>query len=144
MVPSKEQVAGHIQQMFDNMTAKLREQLFARRERLESIKSSYGFRQPADFVLQQSQRLDEISRGLAQSMAHKLEIRQEILTGLGKRLALLEHRNVLKRGYSLCFRRPDGQLITRSAQLQKRDELELQFFDGNALTTVDEVISKKA
>ncbi len=104
------------------------------------MKNSYAFRQPQDLVIQYHQRLDEINRNLRKSMNHKVDLSKESFNGLSKRLGLLEHHNVLKRGYSLTFRRSDGKLISKADELEKKDEIEVNFYQGKVFGTVNEVV----
>ncbi|MFQ5751685.1 MAG: exodeoxyribonuclease VII large subunit [bacterium] len=110
------------------------------REKLQSMESSYAFRQPLDLVLQQYQRLDEIKRMINNLISHKQAISREMLNGICKRLSLLEHRSVLKRGYSICYRRADRKIIHRSVDLQLNEGIEINFYEGKVYGTVDEVL----
>lgn len=139
VVRSREELLEILRKDLKKMTDSLSEGVEYRREKLQNMMSSYAFRQPLDLVMQHFQRLDEIQRSLNNSILHKTELCREMVNGLTKRLSLLEHRNVLKRGYSLCFRRSDGKLIKKALDLEVRDEIEIDFYEGKALGTVDEI-----
>ncbi len=141
VVPSKEELQAQIESHLENMGSAIVENIQRQREKLQAILSSYAFRQPIDLVRQNYQRLDELKRHLNNLTAHKLAMCREMLNGLGKRLTLLEHTNVLRRGYSICFRRADRKVINRAADLSVNDGVEIQFYKGKVLGTVDEVVN---
>lgn len=138
-VPSQEELRATLQKDLRKIVDGLLESIAAHRERLKSLENSYGFRQPGDVIKQRSQRLDELKRVLLTHLRHGLVMRREALNGFDKRLRLLDHRNVLKRGYSLVYRKSDGRLVKRSADVQPRERIELQFYEGGADATVDDV-----
>ncbi|NIS27272.1 hypothetical protein GWO43_25435, partial [candidate division KSB1 bacterium] len=84
---------------------------------------------------QNQQRLDEIQRHLNNQIKHKLDLNRERLSGLRQRLSLLEHKNVLKRGYSICYRRADKHIVRHASELKKDDGIEVEFYEGKAYGT---------
>ncbi|MFQ5825070.1 MAG: exodeoxyribonuclease VII large subunit [bacterium] len=138
-VRSRLELMEIFQKDLKKMTDSILDGIKYQREKLHNIESSYAFRQPLDLVKQHSQRLDELKRNLTTHISHKTAINREILNSLIQRLSLLDHRGVLKRGYSLCFRRPDRKLIKKATDLEIQDEIEIDFYEGKAFGTVDEL-----
>jgi exodeoxyribonuclease VII large subunit len=138
-VRSRQELLQTLQKDFQKMTASILDGIKYQHEKLQNIEASYAFRQPSDLVKQNSQRLDELKRNLAIFMTHQIAMNQEALKGLTQRLSLLDYRGVLKRGYSLCFRRSDQRLISKAVDLQIHDEIEIEFYEGRAVGTVDEI-----
>jgi len=139
VVQNRDGIAARLNQMLEFMSGSILDRIKYQREKIQYIKNSYAFRQPEDLVVQYHQRLDDISRNLRKSMSHKIDLNEQMLNGLSKRLALLEHNNVLKRGYSFTFRCSDGKLISRANELNKKDEIEIKFYQGKVFGTVNEV-----
>lgn len=139
VVQNRNEIAARLNQTLEFMSGSILERIRYLRDKIAHIKNSYAFHQPLDLVVQYNQRLDEINRNLRKSMSHKMDLSRELLQGLRKRLELLEHKNVLKRGYSLTFRRSDGKLITQAGDLHEKDEIEVDFYRGKVFGTVDEV-----
>jgi len=139
VVQNRDGIEARLNRMFEFMSGSILDRIRYQREKIEYIKNSYAFRQPQDLVVQYHQRLDEIYRNLRKSMSHKIDLSKELLNSLSKRLSLLEHNNVLKRGYSLTFRRSDGKLISKADELKKKDEIEVKFYQGKVFGTVDDV-----
>ena len=140
VVQNRDEIAARLNQTLEFMSGSILERIRYLREKIEQIKNSYAFHQPQDLVVQYHQRLDEINRNLRKSMRHKVDLSKELLNGLSKRLELLEHNNVLKRGYSLTFRRSDGKLIAKADELKRKDEIEVNFYQGKVFGTVNEVV----
>lgn len=113
-------------------------------QHLKRLESSYGYRRPLDIIFQYSQRVDELSRSLNKSASHRLALLREAVDGLSKRLQGLDHTAILRRGYSLCYRRSDGTLVRSAAQLELEDEIEVHFHKGRVLGTVEDVVPESA
>lgn len=139
VVQNRDEIAHRLNQTLEFMSGLILDRVRYQREKISNIKSSYAFRQPLDLVFQYNQRLDELNHHLRKSISYKLDLSKELLKGLSKRLSLLEHNNVLKRGYSLCLRRSDHKLISRANELHKKDAIEVDFYQGKVFGTVDEV-----
>ncbi len=140
VVPTKEEVVRRLERHEEAMTAGLLERIKRGREKLQAIEGCYAFHQPRDLVRQNYQRLDELRRHLNNLMGHQLQLQRERLSGLRNRLALLEHKNVLKRGYSICYRKSDGHIVRQAPELQAGAEIELQFYQGRAEGAVEKII----
>ncbi len=144
VVRNREEILAHLQKDLQKMTNGMLELIRTHRKRLQHIASGYAFRLPADIIKQHQQRLDEIKRNLKTFITHKLQMYQENLNGLEKRLALLDHKNILQRGYSLVFRQPEGKLIKQAQELNPDDKIEIQFYQGKALGTVNQILEDKS
>ena len=138
-VRSRQELLQTLQKDLQKMTAFILDDIKYKREKLQNIELSYAFHQPLDSVKQRSQRLDELKRNLATFISHKVTLSKETHDGLTQRLFLLDHRGVLKRGYSLCFRRSDRKLVKKATDLQIRDEIDIEFYEGHAIGTIDEI-----
>lgn len=139
VAPSREELSAQLRGHRENMTAAMLNLISSSKEKLYRVRASYGFHQPLDLVRQQAQRLDEIQRSLNRLLAHQLVLRREKVNGLSKRLALLDHNNVLRRGYSITLRQADHKIITRAAELAVDDAVEIRFHSGKVLGRVEEI-----
>lgn len=140
VVPSQDDIRITLAETKRKLTLAVVEQIRHNRDKIATIQRGYAFRQPMDRVRQQTQRLDELKRNVVTVMRHQVALHQQRLKGYRDRLSLLEHRNILKRGYSLCFRRSDGKLVNTSSDLKSGAEIELEFFVGKAQGTVSKTI----
>ncbi|MFQ5638122.1 MAG: exodeoxyribonuclease VII large subunit [bacterium] len=139
VVPSRDELAASLKNAVQNMTDAVFDRIHYQREKLKTIEGCYAFHQPLDMIRQYSQRLDELQRHLKNLMGHKIDLCHEKLNGMTNRFTLLEHRNVLKRGYSICYRSEDRIIVTKASELKPDETIEVEFFKGNIRGTVDEV-----
>lgn len=140
-VPDRDDLSRQLQHALFKAYRAVENQIETSRHHLRRLESSYGYRRPRDVITQYGQRLDDVCRTLFTSLAHTVSLQRETVDGLAKRLEGLDHRAILRRGYSLCFRSQDGTLVTRSEQLQLDDEIEVKFHQGAIRGSVDEVLS---
>lgn len=143
VVPSQDDIRLSLTEIKRKLFQSLQETIRYNRDKIEAIQRSYAFRQPMDWVRQQAQRLDELKRTMVTGISHQIILQRQSLKGYRDRLSLLEHRNVMKRGYSLCFRRSDRKLVNNSADLKSGSEIELDFFVGKALGFIDKTVDDK-
>ncbi len=123
------------QQITDITAARIRSE----RERLQALINSYSFRRTPDRIRQYQQRVDELQYSLQLSLAHRLHLLSHQLQSLTQRLQALAPGAILKRGYTICLRDRDRQLVTRASALQLNEAIRVQFYQGNALGTVVEI-----
>lgn len=135
-VEIKERLADALETIANSILATVRYE----RERIKMIRRSYAFGQPLDFVQQAYQRLDEVKSRMDRDMSQQIAIKRQIVISTQKRLSLLEHQNVLKRGYSLCYRNADGRLVSEANLLKRQDKIRIEFHKGRVSGTVDEVL----
>ncbi len=82
------------------------------------------------------QRVDELERRLSATIAHRLLLRRSQLTGMAHRLAALNPRAVLERGFAIVTNRA-GEAISRVSQVRGGDALHVQVSDGDFGVHVD-------
>lgn len=123
------------QQIVDITAARIRSQL----ERLQALINSYSFRRTPDRIRQYQQRVDELQHTLQLSLAHRLHLLAHQLQSLTQRLQALAPGAILKRGYAICWRDRDRQLVTQASALQLHEAIRVQFYQGNVLGTVVEI-----
>ncbi len=112
----------------------LQDMLRNRKESIHHLLSSYSFNRPIDIFRQSSQRLDELKRSFSVSSAHLLSLTQERYGALDRRIAALNPRLALKRGYVIVRR--DGTIIPSSKELREADQIDMEFHDGHVRSTI--------
>lgn len=125
-----------LQQQITDITAAC---IRSERERLQALINSYSFRRTPDRIRQYQQRIDELQHSLQLSLAHRLHLLSHQLQSLTQRLQALAPGAILKRGYTICLRDRDRQLVTQASALQLNEAIRVQFYQGNALGTVVEI-----
>jgi exonuclease VII large subunit len=70
------------------------------------------------------------------SMAHRLVLRRERLSGLALQLSALNPEATLDRGYAIVRRTDDGRVVRHVRQVSPGDRLSVQVSDGKFKSVV--------
>ena len=81
------------------------------------------------------QRLKKINLNLFKYFAFQLENHK-------KKIQALDPNSVLKRGFCIVYKKNSDNVISSVDQINTGKNLDIQFFDGNAKVTVDEIKKK--
>jgi exodeoxyribonuclease VII large subunit len=106
-------------------------------EQLQSIKRSYGLRRPEDLVYQKMQRVDDIMRSIQIGFHHHYDLKKQRLNNILKRLQALGPLEVLRRGYSICYK--NGEIVKDVSQLKMEDLVQVKLLRGKFLSQVQKV-----
>ncbi len=91
---------------------------------------------PINQIQSASQRVDELDRRLGSITNHTLQLAHSHLTGLVQRMASLNPKAVLERGYSIVSNK-SGTAIVRVRQVSAGEPLNVQVSDGDFGVHVD-------
>jgi exodeoxyribonuclease VII large subunit len=134
VVPDRKELSGILGYYQEKMVQNILQQITNYRTKLQNLKRSYAFRRPEDLIFQKMQRLDEISRQLISEMHHMLILQQQNLTSRQQQLHSLNPLEILRRGYSICYR--DGEVIKDVKQLKMLDVVQVKLSKGQFLSQV--------
>ena len=129
VVQNAENLLGTFQRLKKQMTQNLFLQLKSCKDRLLLIEKALT--RPDRLLRDFSQRLDEISSRLEQSLKSLFEREKEKLKNIERRMASLNPRKILQRGFSIVTD-AKGQPVYDSNTLQIRDSVQITFFKGQA------------
>lgn len=110
------------------------------RAQLNSICRSYGFKRPKDFILQNTQKLDELRHRLEISTKQRLNNEKFRLASLERQLKSLSFQNVLKRGFTITKIAEDGRILKSAQEVVPETEMQIVFHDGVA----EQIFQKKS
>jgi exodeoxyribonuclease VII large subunit len=132
---------GHLLQRVDDLSERMDKALTRglklRRERLDGHAHRLRIRSPAVEVERCRERLLTITAGMETSIRRILDSRREKTAVDGARLHALSPLATLDRGYCVARRRPDGEIVRDSRQLEPGDRLSLTFRRGSASCLVE-------
>jgi len=134
VVPDRKELSGVLFYFQEKMIQNILQQINNYRNELQNLKRSYAFRRPEDLIFQKMQRLDEISRLLVSEINHMLTLQQQNLTSRLQQLRSLNPLEILRRGYSICYK--DGKVIKDIKQLQMLDMVQIKLAKGQFLSQV--------
>ena len=140
VTPDRAELAVSLTRLERRLREAVRRGLDQRRRRLSELTGRRIFQDPAGAVCgRRSEILDHLATRLvlaAQLTLRRVSARHGALTG---RLAGLDPRAVLARGYSICTREDTGEIVTAARTLAAGERVAVTFRQGRASCTVDEV-----
>jgi len=136
VVRDSAEIASYLSRERSRLLVAIRKALTDRRRDLDGVVSSYGFRRPVDLLREGNQRIDEIRHSLVVQWWNWITRKREIAEGCLGRLRALDPHGILKRGYCICSKEPEGRIVTRASQLTAGDGVGLLFWEGKAAASV--------
>lgn len=133
-------VTNSVQKMYRLVNANIDQ----KRERVQTLEKSYALKRPSDIIKQYHQRVDDLSRNLETHFSHKFSSAKNQVKNLQKQIISLSPQSILQRGYSISFRKKDGNVIKRVNQLKLGEEINIQFHEGQADGKVDKLFPNKS
>ncbi len=161
VVKDKSQLTTYLKRLQDNLLTNLRVPVAQRQQQLDDSqrKLSFAF---STFVRQNTEQLQNYYRSLLQNQpAAKLKERklgkqhlenkaiQAMLSIISQKrgelarltagLDALNPLQVLKRGYSICYKLPENKIINEANKLRKNDLMKITMSTGEIISTVRDV-----
>ncbi|HJH27041.1 MAG TPA: exodeoxyribonuclease VII large subunit, partial [Methanophagales archaeon] len=84
------------------------------------------------------QTVDEIKRSITAEITHLIALHRKSLHAITGKLDALSPLAILERGYSICSRLPEGEIIRSVEDISIGDMLKILFRDGEAVSEVKE------
>lgn len=139
VIPKKEDLIN----LINKETTRLNNAIFGKidvlKERLRNVKESYILRQPLNYIIQQEQRVDDLKKDIYVRIGHLVDICGEKFNRIISKLDALSPVAVLKRGYSITMKLPEGVIIKDVKELKKNDMVETKLGQGKFKSRVEEV-----
>ena len=139
VVRNREELLQTIQHLVQKMFRRIVTNIAAYKEKVNYLTNSYALRRPSDVIKQYAQRVDELSKSLETNYQHRIEMNRSRVESLAKRLESLNPHAIMKRGYSICYRKEDGKIVRRAEELAVPDAVLIQFYKGSADGRVEEI-----
>ena len=130
----------NFQQIVDELTKKLYFSL-RRKHKLQSYRlsvSSHIFGQlvPEERIHLIREKLKEEKNGLLSFSKRKLEREREKVSFLEERLRGLSPLSILERGYSICFKHPEQEIVKDYRQVKEGGKIRIKLRRGGVYSTV--------
>ncbi len=136
VVPDRRDVTTLVGGLYGYLRDQVTTRIDTSRQRILSLTHSYRFHRPVERLRQAQQRLDEVTARLHRSTQQRLHTERHRLESYERRLALLDPRRPLLRGYVRVER--DGEPIRQAALLRHDDQSTLHFHDGTRQARIDD------
>ena len=127
-----------LQAVIDRLAGEMQAILAERRDELDGLFARLGRASPVWRLRNDRQRLDELSARLRRAAIANLELKQARLETLSARLAALNPKTVLQRGYALV-EKFDRTLVRTAAQLSPGENIRVRLADGQVDARVEQV-----
>jgi exodeoxyribonuclease VII large subunit len=141
VLPRYDELLARVREDRERLAGALRSQLGFARERLERLRTSYGFRAPLERLRLHQQRLDDLANAAALALRRRVESCRERLAGARGRLDALGPLRVLERGYSITRDAATGQVVRRADAVAPGQTVETLLSRGRLLSRVESVKS---
>jgi exodeoxyribonuclease VII large subunit len=128
LTPDKEDFITYVQEFDDNALDKLTKMLKSKKEKIDNVIYSYGFRTPEGILKRNSQLIDTLLYKIMQCAERGILAKNNRLAFLAKSLELHDIQRTLKKGFVLV--KQDSKFIVRSGDFNKTIPAELKFHDG--------------
>ena len=139
VIPRKEDLANLINTATTRLKNALAGKIDILAERLATLKESYILRQPLNIVTQYEQKIDDLAKGLAIRIDHLLKMRSENHNLLKSKLEAFNPLAILKRGYSVTVKFPEGTILKNISSLKAGDIVETELGSGKFRSKVEEI-----
>jgi len=139
VVPNKREILSQLDSLVKRGTRASFARISDLKRKLQALARSYGLRRPQDLVMESWQSLDELQRRGSTAIRHRLEILGGKISALEARLKSAGPEATLSRGYCICLKLPQKELVRNSSVLSKSDGVSLKFAEGSAKCIVEEV-----
>jgi len=139
ILPDRKELAKEIRNLNRRLVSAQHSLIDSYRQRLKSVLTSYGLKRPADVLLQNRQRLDELIRQITVATSNLFQrAKQNFSTAVG-RLNALSPLAVLERGYSVCYKLPEKRIVKIAGSLKVKDQLEMLLWKGKVHSQVQAI-----
>ncbi len=147
VVPNREDVVGHLDDLKDRLVNGLRQRAIKARMQLDALASRPVLANPKQRIRQWIETVDDLDESLKRAMRRRLESARHTVAGLAQSLDALSPLAVLARGYSVTFRTSladDGiserrELIRQADALQPGDRLLTHLERGRVVSRVEAI-----
>lgn len=135
-VPQRLDLAGQVAALHDRLALAVAQRLAGRRQQLAQSQRLLLRLSPAAQLADRRQQVDDLSLAMQRQVRHQLALRRVQLAGLTARLANLDPRAVLQRGYAIVYQQSTGQVVTSAQAVTPGDALRIVVADGEFPGTV--------
>ena len=137
-VPDKFEIYQTLDLAYDGLLDAINGKIRLYRRELDSLSNRPFFTRPATMYADKLEKLSLTEERLSRSMASYLEGKRHQLERLAAKLAAMDPKGVLTRGYSMTLDR-SGRPITSTDGLARGESLKTCLSDGIIVSTVEEV-----
>jgi exodeoxyribonuclease VII large subunit len=134
--PDRRELRRQVVDAVDLLNAALEALVLDRRSNLAHIDSHLRRLSPQRKLAEDRRQVEELARRAARTMAHRLALTRAESEGQAARLATLDPRATLRRGYAIVTDPTTGGVVSQTQQAKVGQPLSVQVADGSFDVTV--------
>lgn len=139
VIPKKEDLVKLINTETTRLNNAITGILGTLKEKLRSLQGAYVLRQPLNYIIQQEQRIDDLRKDISVRIEHIMDMYGEKFNRILSKLEVLSPISILKRGYSITSKLPEGAIIRDIKSLKTGDFVETRLGNGKFRSKVEEI-----
>jgi exodeoxyribonuclease VII large subunit len=139
VIPKKEDLVNLISASTTRLNNALTGKVNRLAERFKAVKESYILRQPLNLITQYEQMIDDFRKDMAIRVEHLVKMRGENHNLLKSKLEAFNPLAILKRGYSVTVKLPEGAILKDIGSLEIGDMVETKLGKGKFRSKVEEI-----
>jgi exodeoxyribonuclease VII large subunit len=139
VIPKKEDLLRLVDTATTRLNNAISSSLGVLKEKLKSLQGAYVLRQPLNYIIQQEQRIDDLRKDICVRIDHIFELYKEKFNNILSKLEVLSPVSILKRGYSITTRLPEGTIVKDIKMLKVGDRIETKLGAGKFKGRVEEI-----
>lgn len=144
VISRKEDLAYKLDSLIKGLRSSLDNAVSVYEDRLAGILESPAFKYPLVSIERYEQELDDLCRTRDSYFSHAVEIKTERLNSFIGKLDVLSPLAVLKRGYSITLRVPEGKTLRDVKGVRMGDIIETRLAGGRLTSEVKEIAKEEA
>ncbi len=129
-IPEKDKLIYHLNLIVGKLNRAINRRMEIYQENMNSLKKTINFYNPENKINQHYQHLDEIINRMNNQMNYQIQWLNEKVNKDIQRLTALNPWAVIQRGYSICRRYPDLEIIKKIEQVESGNQIEIIISNG--------------
>jgi exodeoxyribonuclease VII large subunit len=134
--PDRAELAAMLRDLQFALARGLSNTLREQRWSLQNLSQRLHQSSPGTQILTDRQRLDDLTVRAGRAVRHQTRFLRSSLAGTQAKLSALGPTAVLERGYAVVSK-PDGSVVSRTAQTQSGESLDIRVSDGTVAVRVE-------
>ena len=140
VIPKKDDLSRSINMSLERLNNAIFGKLDVLKDGLENLRESYVLRHPLNYIIQKTQHIDDLRKDMSVRIGHIVDISGEKFNRIISKLEALGPISILKRGYSITTKLPEGSIIKKVSSLKLGDCIETRLGYGKFKSRVEEIV----
>ena len=136
-VPNKNNLINNIDLLNDKLVRAIKRNFELKLEATNSLYKSLKYQGPENKINQYYQYIDEFTGRIKSRIKHQIELYEERIKKDSQRIDSLSPWAVIERGYSICRKLPQLEIVKKLEQVEIGNKIEVIISDGKISSKVD-------